>query len=411
MNLPKINRLRTEGAAIIYVVVVSVVIGLLLSLLLLLSAYRQKEFIQLQKKQQLILNVESGLNILRALEEPEYEKRIDLFGDGTDTVSLHKKAWGLFSVINATAAWKNFRADKTALLGQPADSSRVLYLADLNRPLSLAGSTRIEGRVFTPEAGIKRAYIEGVNFSGTRLIHGEIKNSGPHLPELDAESLEMTLQALEMAEELIPGSDTVMIPFNEPSRLMYADELENKTVVGNVFLYDEGHLRIPANCHLQDVIVMAESIVVERGFKGSIQLLAKDSIRIENGCSLKYPSSIVLLDSDRPGNRSVILGENCRVAGTIVVNGGRHHNHLPILEMHKGGELIGDAYVEGFTQLQGRIIGSLFTRKFYLKTASSIYENHILNGEIMINDKLTLPSGLRFAGNTQSGEIAKWLSY
>ena len=49
----------------------------------------------------------------------------------------------------------------------------------------------------------------------------------------------------------------------------------------------------------------------------------------------------------------------------------------------KGAVVSGFVYCNGETELKGTINGAIYTQSFYLKTASSAYQNHLLNAEIL----------------------------
>ena len=56
---------------------------------------------------------------------------------------------------------------------------------------------------------------------------------------------------------------------------------------------------------------------------------------------------------------------------------------MPELIIEEEAEVDGLVYNKGKTQLRGTVNGSLYTSKFFLKTTSSSYENHILDGKVL----------------------------
>src|SRR5690606_35636940 len=118
------------------------------------------------------------------------EQRMDLYGEGADSISLQQEKWGLFTL----AAIKSFKNQDTLrkafLIGRETHQDKtVLYLADEDRPLSVSGSARITGETLLPKAGIRQAYVEGRPYSGKELVYGTIKDSDRKLPSLNEEIL------------------------------------------------------------------------------------------------------------------------------------------------------------------------------------------------------------------------------
>lgn len=97
---------------------------------------------------------------------------------------------------------------------------------------------------------------------------------------------------------------------------------------------------------------------------------------------LKYPSSIYIRN-DSEERIEIFLDEKSKLAGGIVLTGDSYQSSLNrLVTIEKNAIVMGDVYCYGKTQLKGKVIGTVYTDRFYLKTASSIYENYIINGEI-----------------------------
>jgi len=52
------------------------------------------------------------------------------------------------------------------------------------------------------------------------------------------------------------------------------------------------------------------------------------------------------------------------------------------VSIEKGARVEGQIYVDGFADIQGELWGTVWCQKFLLKTASSVYENHLLDAVI-----------------------------
>ncbi len=431
-----------RAGALSYVVAVSVFIALILASLITLGYYYRLHHIQLEHSNRLVRNANSGFNLLLSGESlgRTASQEVDLFEEGRDSVRLITRHWGVFEVGTAIAHHRGKEASKSGLIGYLMDSTQrtALYLSELNRPLSLAGNTLIKGNCFLPEAGVKRAYIEGQNFSRKKLIDGLTKRSDRHLPSLNVKVTSNLSQWLsdirfgsqEMDSELNGGSDedesqrfdSVANPFSKPTRFLEMNLIDGVSLSGNIVVTSTGTIRITAQNNLRDIIVIAPRVYIEKGFEGNLQIIAKEQVVVEPQCNLQFPS-VILLDVASQQSTTlkdelmVQIGEESLVNGEIMIAnlsgaaGYASSAKTPLLKMERESIIHGQAYVDGRTELHGKIFGSLYTNKFYLKTPSSIYENHLLNGEINIDrrSRYYIGTDLVMGGLKAKYKVIKWL--
>jgi hypothetical protein len=114
-------------------------------------------------------------------------KQLSLYDGVQDSVDIRIDHWGVLDLVYANAFIGNRNISKTALVGDAINNVTcpALYLADNNTPLLLCGKTIIHGDCFLPKTGVKRAFIEGQNFLGTKLIDGKISTAASALPPID----------------------------------------------------------------------------------------------------------------------------------------------------------------------------------------------------------------------------------
>ena len=184
-----------KGSALANALAIFLIIAGVSSSLILFSYYNRVEFIQLTKKEKLIDNAFSGVNYLIGLPDKvglNQTTEIDLFQNENDVVRLNRNLWGAFEIVSSTAYNETVSFSKTAMVGSNFvdNEGLALWLADLNKPLSLCGYTELVGTCYLPESGMKRAYIEGQSFIGTQLVQGESKKSERELPEINQEMIE-----------------------------------------------------------------------------------------------------------------------------------------------------------------------------------------------------------------------------
>ncbi|WAC02712.1 hypothetical protein N7U66_03310 [Lacinutrix neustonica] len=125
----------------------------------------------------------------------------------------------------------------------------------------------------------------------------------------------------------------------------------------------------------------------ETGFQGSVQVLAEQLVVLNEDVILKYPSGI-LINKGVSEKKEVRLKKNSKVLGAVVVYDQDKSAHK-IIKIDKKAEVVGDVFCSGKIQLTGKIIGTVYTSSFYLKTEASTYDNYIMNGMI---DRKNLPN-------------------
>lgn len=413
------------AGALLYVVSISLVIGLLLSFFILFISYKKLYREQLVISSNLLRNAESGINLLRAdknLAKFEAQSK-DLFGTGKDSVSLKQIPWGVFDVLVSTATFKNKQEQLIALAGPGIDSEEktALYIADLDRPVSVSGDTRLKGTCYIPKAGIKPAFVEGSSFTGSKIIDGITKNSNQQLPALDNTWLENLVQ-LSKRQFLSPGIERMTLPFDsarqsftKPTQLIEEQgtlTLSHVTLRGNIIISTSRKVIIEADCHLSDVMIVAPYIRVKEGFEGQVNCVSSDSIIIEKKVKLRYPSSLVVV-REAPENVTpfISVDEDAELCGVFLCwQKGFDIRFQPKLMFSKNTFIKGQIYSNGYVGLNScTVAGSVYANKLILATGSAVYENHLLNTSI---DGTRLPNqfaGLCFKDRVNTNSLAKWL--
>ena len=144
---------KLKAGVLSLALVVSVVVAAIGSSMILASYYFQINTLDYKKENQLTANLQSAWALLLAdFDQLTYEeaKYLDLYGTGEDSVKLIKKPWGILDVGLVYAVQGKKSKRQAAVIGSSCDSlgKSVLYLADEQRPLSLAGNTLIKGRAY-----------------------------------------------------------------------------------------------------------------------------------------------------------------------------------------------------------------------------------------------------------------------
>jgi hypothetical protein len=376
-----------------------------------------------------MLNAYSGINLLLAENENYTEgKFLDLYGNQTDSVFIIKRAWGLFTLTVSNAVFKNHQHAKVAFTGKqkPLQDLPALYLADKNEPLVVTGATVIAGNCSLPQAGLKRGYIEGKHFSGDKMVDGNIINSNSMLPAVNIafiKGIKNQLRELQAQSDssvyLKDGffTDSIIQSFTNNTLLLKAEhtlKIESGSFLrGNIILTSSQPVTISADAIIEDIIIYAPGIVIEDAFSGNVQLFATDSISIGKKCELHYPSSLVLLRNNENFTNSNIIrvGESSIISGAIYTEKNilAQQRISVSLQTSKDAVINGWVYVNGMMQHSGIIYGHLYCEGFFLKTTSSLYENHLLDAVIdsrKLSDYYVYPD---IINESKTNKVVKWL--
>jgi hypothetical protein len=417
-----------KAGSLLYALFVALLIGMISVAFILAAYYNSTYFAINNARKQLIRDANSGIQLLlsNAADLPPDEMReVDLYADENHIVTLQHAAWGVFEVLRSTANWKKHEERKVALSGIDTHRSEPLglYMTDLNKPLSLCGNTVIRGATTLPKAGVKRAYIEGQHFIGKQLINGNVSRSAPQLPAVNEQLVENSLFYLEQFAKATDSvvqfdqlrlTDSIVNSFHQRTLLIHSNSalsLDNLFLKGNIIIRSDRSVRIGRNCRTSDILVYAPEIRVEEGFTGSLQLYATDTLSLAPNCSLIYPSALALVNPiRREENMTLEIGENCHIAGAVFLqNNYRYSKSQAMLKVAEKATIAGLVYCNDYLELQGNIHGSLYCRRFLLKTPSSVYENHLLNATI---DPYALSPhyvGIPLMETNRPKKIVKWL--
>lgn len=389
-----------RAGSLFYALAISVIIALLSSSLLLAAHFNRLSLQQDAASEDVIRNANSGLQLLLSSEyDGSHEiNETDLFGRGMDSVRLELKTWGAFEIALVRSHRSRFSHELIASIGWQPDSNdeTALTLADLDRPLSVTGKTALRGDCYLPKSGIKRAYIEGESYSGSQLVYGRQKNADRFLPKYN----DTLVKRIERLFDFVPGSDDSVLPLaaflaedsicnsfrNRPLYIFSNGPLSirSKYISGQVCIISHQSLHVEKDCVLKDALLVAPGIEIAGEVQGQFQAFARDSLATGKNSCLHYPSVLGLVATAKSPERSrLLLGEHSLVMGQLFACGpADDFKKQVIIRLEKESAVYGTIYSAGLVDLRGTVIGDLTCAKFELRTASAVYENHLMNAII-----------------------------
>ena len=393
--------LYVSGVSLYYVVFISFVIVLITGAVLLLIRYQFAAVEQSLVHQQVKSNVRSGIALYRA--NPQIigyneEKTILLYGDKQNSVTLTKTRWGFFEQVNAKAFKDQYSWSRTYITGNAynMDERFALYMPGKKKYLSIGGDTRIIGDAYLPGLGIRRAYIDGVSYTGEETVYGEELKSNSYLPLPDTNRMQYINSIIQgnfrqnneiIFRRSITFSREVHHNFDQPATVYYSrnKKILNRAILkGKCIFFSEKGILVKSNAEIEHVILVAPYIEFESEFKGNCQAFARDSIRVGEECNLTYPSIIAVINNTQ-NNISLTIEKNTTIEGGVCVYQQKHAMEQPKISLDAGSLIHGIGYFGGRVSLYGDIEGTIYANGFYLKTDRTFYNDHLL--DVSINSK------------------------
>jgi cytoskeletal protein CcmA (bactofilin family) len=405
--------MRVDAYALFFSVVLSALVFIIVNLAITNSLIYKKEIIAYRQLIQQIHNSISGVHYEMA-HPTDGISNVDLFQDQENSTMVLEKPWGFFRVIISESLFRSNRGiRKVALIGSEFDDSQCLILSNSNKALALCGKTRIEGGAILPQLGVKRAYIEGQSFQGEELISGSISSSKvPVIPEkYEIHFNEMGLDRFDLRDSMVSYSgneDTIINPFSEPTIILNCESEMTQLhgyFKGNVKIYSNHKILIDGQVKLSDVLVIASDIEIVGTNLGSCQLFARNKLVCQNS-NLSYPSVLATSHLTESSNEFAIQLEASSIDGGVFYHSQKPNSRISGVQIDKESKVRGQVVSNSWVSLSGHILGQVITNNFFLKTPSSVYENHLLNAVISMK---SFPQSypLRFSG--KQNKIMKWL--
>lgn len=353
MMIMKTHRLR--GFALPAVLVASVLI-----LLLILFAYSavtidMHRYSLYHDKKQLREDLKSALVLYCAdssLCAIDDSSEVNMFADH-DKVKISVGRWGLYEKV----AFSNSYPDQYhVLVGRryECEEKAAFWLCDRNRAFSLAGDARIEGLVYMPLNGINYTEVNMRYYTGKQIPEDRLRISSKGLPDVDSIQMRHAWDLCRQSDETV--------------------ELSSAS---------------------RDTIICGSVVRIKAGFEGSIQIFASDSVFVEDGVTLEYPSGIYVDSGEK--RPYVCLEKGAEVCGYIIVISQNSDSQLryPSYIQKAEATLNGLLYVDGSCNIEGDINGAAYVKDCYYYSNGNVHAGTIYDARIVRCDSLAFPIFLK----------------
>lgn len=405
--------MKFRGASILYALMVTGLLSCTMASFFIYDALSTEQEDRMKFNLRLLENVRSGISLGCTISG---NQETDLFDTGMDSVSITSTPWGLFKLVHSRAHHGDKYHELTALVGCSRSTDQyALYVTNNGRGINVCGQTRVIGPCRIG-GSFNKVHIEGYSFTGE--IPSPVLPSENQLPSLspelvkNIEDLQLGFHPEECVEvspsEFIDGSFSAS--FAEPPSHWKSNSsilISTERIEGHVIISSPISITIEADCHLDNVLIVAPKVTVMDGFNGRIQIFASEQIILDPGAHLKYPSCAVLNSEGQSAPENVIhIQSGSTVEGTILALSGSED---VIVKIDEDALVVGEVVATGLCQTQGSILGSLSCEGLWLTTNSGKYEDHLLNAKIDLSGRSNYFVGPALTTDQEFNRIVKWL--
>jgi hypothetical protein len=300
------------------------------------------------------------------------------------------KSYGLLTLLLAESSVGNDTVTSAHFVGSYHTDKTAIYLTNISKSLSYSGTVKLTGDSQLPSTIIETSYITS---SFNKLTNtGKVTVSDVTLPEInpDFEKIfENTYgQKTNLKDVEKPKDSLYYNSFYKETKEIYVNStLSNSIFKGNFILRSKDSIRIKKNVVLEDVIIIAPKITFESGFKGTVQAFATKGIELEEKVTLNYPSVVCVYNENEEESKIKIKKEST-ISGAVVLFGNPIEKlNKNSIEIDEDTLIFGDIYCTGRLSLRSTVYGSVYTNRFFIKTAATTHDNTISNIEINANKR------------------------
>jgi hypothetical protein len=388
----KLTQKKVNGGALYIAIMVGIIIGILLTMFILLAKFNQRSSTIYAQQSQLQYNLKSAVEIAKS--EYFLESNNDKWFKNTyndDSIKVKRMYWGAYLLVNAQTKNRHHSLSSSGLYGQIMSSDTGIVVAENGRSIGVSGSVNFKANCYLPKAGIKPAYIEGQSYLGSLQNPNYVKPSPKFINEM---SKGFKDGIFGQQAGLNFNSDS-LVNFL-PTKIKHS--FSNKTLVwepnqknisgyslqNNIKIITQHDLVIDSTCHLNNVLIICKKVKFKEGFKGSVHVIASDSILCEKKCEFMFPSSFVLCSQDKGETalKCILLNEECVFYGGIVAFDKNEEDNKVFVKLNATSEVNGFIYSANYLHAEGKLNANVFCNTLLLKTPSAVYENHLLACEV-----------------------------
>lgn len=387
---------RLKASSLPTVLVISVLIMILILMAFEFWNINSFYYIRYHSAKQQKIHLSSALSIFcndsLLSEQMKINKKYQLYEeDEHSAVYIDVYPWGLYECINMYNFDKSIHTAHIIGKSQDIYRSPTIWVCDRDHPISLSGKAEITGGLFLPKDGISYMESNLGSFSGKIIPTTKIQTSNKDLPPIDSTYLQLMrdLRDLPVSNSQIPPKY-----HSFSNDIIYASVSDNEDIYakGKIVLYGD-KVRINSSSDISDIILIARHVSIESGFSGALQIMASDTVEIEKGVYLHYPSGIYI-HGDRD-KAFLHIDSNSNIEGYAIIEGNVEGGNGFVVDIHyrqeQGSQLTGLLFVDGIAHLEGSVSGATYLKECYYLSGENMYSGLIYNAKITRNKNIAFP--------------------
>lgn len=327
-----------------------------------------------------------------------------LYDTASSELNINRKLWGLYEVVTVSVSDNSAHQSRILGLEKHTENESNFWYGSTSGMLTLTGNTNLQGNCHFTSFGIEYGYLGSTYFSGTKINPKNIETDNSSIPQ-SARQVSVAINAL-LNLHRSKTSERIESPVSADFR----DKLPMYITVGDTMLTDKSfsgmitilgdRISISPTCQLNDILIVANSITVQSGFRGSAQLFASDTIIIQSDVVLEYPSGIYSKLYSEIGGQSQVNGY------AIVASAHEANVKQPNYRQSLYARVRGLLYVDGIAHIQGVVNGAAYIHEATHYIDDGYYRDLICDATILKNDLIAWPLYFKTVGDKK--EI-KWV--
>lgn len=372
-----------KAHSLLYAIYICLIISIICGALLYFSNLYNQLNLHYNLQEEMYIHNQSIVNF--ALGNKTLVNEIPVDEESGLEGSYETQKYGLLNLLIAKSILRNDTIKSAHFVGDYSSDKTAVHLANFSKPLSYSGVVKLIGNNSLPSTYIETSYIE--NKHNELTVKGNTSISEIRLPEINEEfekifkGIEAEKLSLSQIEKL---KDSLYYnSFLSKTKEIYVNSIIGNTIFkGNFILKNKDSIRVKKNAILEDVILLAPKITFEEGFIGTAQVFATKNITLDKTVILNYPSIVCIYN--KTSEESLIkIKSGSKITGAVVTFGNTLENiDKNSIQIDSNSEIFGHIYCSGKLDLKSNVYGSVYTNRFFLQTASSIYMNTISDIEI-----------------------------
>ncbi|MEN8817275.1 MAG: hypothetical protein ABF274_10475 [Nonlabens sp.] len=311
-----------------------------------------------------------------------------------DAITKEKK-WGIYSIFQLSTSKRSFQdqLDSSWKIKSKPSGIHILRTIDKGVALKYKGKVVLNGSLMISEKSFSYNKLQAVVGSASQLnLKGSFFKAQLSLPILKDQFVVPDVDEEFRFRESEINTNIITNSFKKPTIEITLERklIDDFEISGNVIIKSSDIIKIASTAKMNNCLIVAPRVILEKGFKGSVQILASEFIKIEDDVRLDSGTTLFLKTKGDKG--MVSISENVVINGNIIVMDDVSKDmtdSFSKLILSKNVFIKGDIYCQGVSFLKGEVNGHVYTATVGTLKGSeeslNVISDVIINKPIMVN--------------------------